>query len=101
MLLQVLKPALRPCFNPHKRLVVLRTTLEAIYVACHFLAPFLTDGVGRVFAMLGTPPLPICQLRSTLTNLQPGTLTSVGDIMYAKVDTAEALAAQASATDGH
>lgn len=87
--------------DPHKRLVVLRTTLEAIYVACHFLAPFLTDGVGRVFAMLGTPPLPICQLRSTLTNLQPGTLTSVGDIMYAKVDTAEALAAQASATDGH
>ena len=87
--------------DPHKRLVILRTTLEAIYVACHFLAPFLTDGVGRVFTMLGTPPLPICQLRSTLTNLQPGTLTSVGDIMYAKVDTAEALAAQASVTDGH
>jgi len=79
--------------NPAKRLAILRTTLEAIYVATHFLAPFLTDGAAKVFAMLNTPPLPICQLRTTLTNLKPETQTSVGEIMYAKAETKEALAA--------
>ena len=75
---------------------ILRTTLEAIYVACHFLAPILTEGVASVFEMLGTAPLPICQVRPSLTNLQPGTRTKVGAIMYAKVETKEALAAQAA-----
>jgi len=81
-----------------KRLVIVRTILEAIYVAIHFLSPFLVQGCAKVFECLGTPPVPISALRPALCNLTPGTKTKVGEILYAKVETADALAAQAAAS---
>ena len=45
----------------------------------------------------GTPPRAISELKPTLSNLTPGTPTTVGEILYAKVETAEALAKLAAA----
>ena len=79
-----------------KRLVVVRTILECIYATAHFLAPYLVHTAPKVFAMLNTAPVPIAKLSATLTNLQPGTQTAAGEILYEKVATAEALAKQAA-----
>ena len=51
--------------------------------------------VRQVFEKLGTPAVAIATLKSSLCNLQPGTQTSSGGILYEKVETAEALAKQA------
>lgn len=79
-----------------KRLAVVRTCLESIYVVVHFLSPFLVRGAQSVFEKLNTPPRPIATLQPTLAHLSAGTQTSVGGIMYEKVETKEALAAQAA-----
>lgn len=78
-----------------KRLVVVRTTLEGIYAAAHFLQPLLISGAATVFERLNTPAVPIVKLAGDLSNLKPGTQTNGGDILYQKVETAEALALQA------
>ena len=77
-----------------RRLAVVRTVLECLYAACHFLLPFLVFGAPKVFAKLGSPPVPIAKLRPKLDNLKPGTMTTVGGILYEKVETAEAVAKQ-------
>jgi len=79
-----------------QRLVVVRTVLESLYVACHFLLPFLVFKVPLVFERLNTPPTFIARLKPTLSNLTPGTSTSSGPILYEKVETAEALAKAAA-----
>ena len=78
-----------------RRLVVVRTVLEAVYAASHFLLPFLVYGIPKVFEKLNSPPTFIHKLKPTLDNLTPGTQVSVGGILYEKVETAEALAKQA------
>jgi len=76
-----------------------RTILECIYAAAHFLAPYLVFTAPKVFAMLNTPPVPIVKLSATLSNLRPGTQTAAGEILYEKVATAEALAKQAAESE--
>ena len=77
-----------------RRLVAVRTVLECVYAACHFLLPVLVNGAPKVFEKLGTPPVHIARLKPTLDNLKPGTQTASGGILYEKVETAEALAKQ-------
>jgi len=82
-----------------QRLVVVRTVLECLYATCHFLLPLLVNGAAKVFDSLGTPPTFIHSLKPTLTNLAPGTQTKPSGILYQKVETKEALAAQAAAAE--
>lgn len=83
-----------------KRLVIVRTVLECIYACSHFLAPFVLDGATKTFAKLNTPPKHIHSLKPTLDNLQPGNQCEVGgEVLYQKVETAEALAEQKKASD--
>ena len=77
-----------------QRLVVVRTTLEAIYVASLYLQPYLIDGANAVFKKLNTPPRPLHSLEDGLCHLTPGTATSAGDILYQKAETKEAIEQQ-------
>jgi len=77
-----------------RRQVIVRTLLEIIYVVSHFLQPTLTVATATVFIKLATPPLPIGHLRRSLSNLAPATKVTVGDVLFAKVETAEALEKQ-------
>jgi len=64
---------------------VVRTALEAIYAAAHFLSPYLVSGSAKIAAKLNTPLIPIVQLRGTFDNLKPGTKVDVGDVLYNKI----------------
>lgn len=75
-----------------RRLVIVRTLLEAIYASTHFMQPVLVEAASNVFNKLGTPPVPIAQLRITFDNLTPGTGTAAGELLFEKVATAEMLA---------
>ena len=61
--------------------------LEAAYVAAHFLAPFIPDAAEAIFAKLGTPAQPIWRLKKG-ANLAAGAKVAVGDILFAKHETA-------------
>ena len=79
---------------------MVRTILEVIYAACHFLAPVLVGAAATVFSRLGTPPRPIRELRPTLDHLTPGTQTATGDVLFEKVKLgAEELEAKAKAAE--
>jgi len=83
-----------------ERIVVVRTCLELIYVAAIFLQPVLITATAAVFTKLNTPPTEIQSLGASLDHLKPGTAVSVGDVLFAKVETKEALekaAAEAAA----
>ena len=49
----------------------------------------------QVFKKLNTPPVPINALPATLDCVAPGTQTTVGDVLFAKCETKEALEKQA------
>mmetsp|Transcript_27877 Transcript_27877/g.68544 ORF Transcript_27877/g.68544 Transcript_27877/m.68544 type:complete len:905 (-) Transcript_27877:84-2798(-) len=66
-----------------RKAVIIRSTLEAVYVAAHFLAPFIPDATDAIFQKLGTPAMPLWKLQRG-ANLAPGTTVSVGDILFAK-----------------
>ena len=75
-----------------RRLVVVRSLLEAIYACAHFLQPVLVEAAPKVFEKLGAPPRPISQLSPGYDNLAPGTRTVKGDVLYAKAQTADMMA---------
>ena len=66
-----------------RKAVIIRSVLEAAYVAAHFLAPVIPDAAEAIFAKLGTPATPIWRLKKT-ANLEPGAKVAVGDILFAK-----------------
>ena len=66
-----------------RKAVIIRSTLEAVYAAAHFLAPFIPDACDAIFKKLGTPAVPAWKLKRS-ENLAPGTAVSVGDILFAK-----------------
>ena len=39
-----------------RKAVIIRSTLEAVYVAAHFLAPFIPDATDAIFQKLGRGP---------------------------------------------
>ena len=70
-----------------RRPAIVRTTLEAVYVFMHFLAPTLPRTAGRVFSRLNSPPVPASSLRADFYNLKPGTAVTLGDILFKKIET--------------
>lgn len=64
-----------------------RATLEAVYVAAHFLSPFIPNTALHIFCKLGTNPKPIWKLSEGFDNLVPGTTVDVGEILFEKVET--------------
>jgi len=69
-----------------KRAVVVRSSLEALYVLAHFLCPFIPEGCEAIFKKLNTPAKPITKLSASFENLTPGTEIAVGEVLYAKLE---------------
>ncbi len=67
-----------------KRMAVVRTTLEAIYIAAHFLAPVIPIAAQKIFDCLNTPPKPSFML-CEFGNLMPGTPVVLGDVLFTKI----------------
>eukprot|EP01036_Dinobryon_divergens_P036838 gene36838-48043_t len=63
--------------NEPRRVKVVRTTLEALYVLAHLLAPVIPITAQAMFDKLGSPPMPITQLRTDMYNLKAGTPVTV------------------------
>jgi len=64
---------------------ILRSALEAIYIAAHFLAPFIPTTIATVFNTLNTPPRPITCLQPV--NLVPGTKIE-SNFVFKKIESA-------------
>jgi methionyl-tRNA synthetase len=64
---------------------IVRTTLEAIYVFTHFLAPVLPLAAEKIFTRLNTPPKSVHNLKTDFYNLVPGTPVTLGDILFTKL----------------
>ena len=69
-----------------RRPAIVRTTLEAIYVFTHFLAPVLPQSSGEIFRKLNTNPIVADKLDESFYNLKPGTNVSLGDILFKKIE---------------
>jgi len=86
--------------EPRKQKIV-RTTLEALYILAHFLAPVIPLSAESIFDKLNTPPVPAFKLLSTFYNLKPGTLVSVGEILFQKVELEDVTAANPTSAVGN
>lgn len=64
---------------------IVRTTLEAIYIFTHFLAPALPLSAEKIFTRLHTPPKSVHNLKTDFYNLIPGTPVELGDILFTKL----------------
>ena len=61
--------------------------MEAMYVVAHFLAPIVPGGAQVISDRLGTPLKDaIWKLSPNFDNLAAGTLITVGEPMYAKIE---------------
>jgi methionyl-tRNA synthetase len=69
-----------------RRPSVVRTTLEAIYVFTHFLAPVIPVAADKIFKMLNTCPMIANKLNSDFYNLVPDTKVSLGAILFQKIE---------------
>lgn len=100
------------CKDPVKRSQSVRTSLEAVYICAHFLAPVIPDATGqrtaccnlfsnsnldKIFNYLGTPPRAIKDLKATFDNLAVGTPISVGELLFHAVDVEDILKGQEKA----
>lgn len=69
-----------------RRPSIVRTTLEAVYVFMHFLAPVIPLTAEVVFERLNTSPIISRNLKSDFYNLRPGTEVVLGDILFRKIE---------------
>jgi methionyl-tRNA synthetase len=69
-----------------RRLSIVRTTLESVYVFMHFLAPILPLTAETVFQRLNTSPIESGKLQNDFYNLHPGTDVVLGDILFRKIE---------------
>jgi methionyl-tRNA synthetase len=72
-------------FDGPRRIAIVRTTLEAIYICSHYLAPSIPIATGEIFHRLNTLPRPTNLLRSDFYNLTPGTKITLGNILFTKI----------------
>lgn len=70
--------------NDVPRKTVVRATLEAIYALTHLLLPFTPVGCKKIFEKLGKEPTALKDLNRDCRNLEAGTATTVGDVLYEK-----------------
>ncbi len=66
--------------------IVVRSTLEAIYVLAHFLAPYIPAATEVIFSRLATPPRPIWRLQTDFLHLSVGTPVQTGDVLFIKFE---------------
>jgi methionine--tRNA ligase beta chain len=71
-----------------RRILIVRTALEAIYAFAHFLAPVIPFAAKAIFGMLNTGPVPATSLRRDFLNLTPGTPLTPGNILFQKIESA-------------
>jgi methionyl-tRNA synthetase len=69
-----------------RRMAIVRTTLEAIYLCAHYLTPSIPIAAGEIFHRLGTSPRPTNLLRGDFYNLIPGTRVHLGNILFTKIE---------------
>jgi methionyl-tRNA synthetase len=72
--------------DTQRKAAIVRTTLEAVYVAAHFLSPFIPAAAATIFERLGTPPRALWQLSAGFDQLAVGTPILSGDILFAKFE---------------
>jgi len=73
--------------NEHRRIIIVRTALEAMYAFAHFLAPVLPHTAQIIFQeRLHTPPISIHALKPNFFNLIPGTVISQGAVLFTKIE---------------
>ena len=70
-----------------RRVAVVRTGLEAVYIFMHFLAPFMPLAAQSIFKKLHTDPISIPNLKSDFYNLKPGAEVTVGSVLFSKIET--------------
>jgi len=87
--------------DPEKQKIIVRATLEAVYVAAHLLLPFLPTGGAKIFAKLHTEPVPLDELRRDCRNLKVGTPIEIGDILYAEIGKEDKKDAKSAAKESH
>lgn len=71
--------------EPARRAGVVRALLEGVYVAAHFLEPFVPGAAATIFDRLGTPPRPIPELDPGFGNVAAGTKVTHGAVLFAKL----------------
>ena len=69
-----------------RRPAIVRTTIEALYVFTHLLAPVIPLAADLIFQKLDTPPVPLKSLNHDFYNLKPGTQTNIGEILFRKIE---------------
>jgi methionyl-tRNA synthetase len=68
-----------------RRVPVVRTVMEALYLAAHFLAPIMPVVAENIFKKLGTGPRALFSLNLDFYNLAPGTPVEIGEILFTKL----------------
>ena len=87
--------------DPEKQKIIVRSTLEAVYAAAHFLLPFLPRGGAQIFAKLNTEPVALDELGRECRNLKVGTKVTIGDILYEEIGKEDKNDANAAAKESH
>jgi methionyl-tRNA synthetase len=72
--------------DSRRKAIIVRSTLEALYVAAHFLSPYIPTAAETIFARLNTQPQPLWSLGGDCNLLKVGTPVTSGDILFAKFE---------------
>ena len=69
-----------------RKSIIIRSTLEAVYVAMHFLQPYIPKACEVVFEKVGCKPVKIWELKPFGANLPSGAPVSIGDVLFSKFE---------------
>jgi methionyl-tRNA synthetase len=69
-----------------KKRGVVRTLLESLYIASHFIAPFMPNAIGDLFERLGNKPVSIPELlKGGWSNLKVDSVVTSGAAMFPRI----------------
>lgn len=71
-----------------RRVPIVRTALEAIYAFSHFLAPVMPLATQTIFTKIGVAPVSAHNLRDDFYNIPTGTVVTLGEILFQKIEVA-------------
>ena len=69
-----------------RKTVIIKSTIEAVYIAMHFLQPYIPKACELVFEKLGQPATKIWKLKPFGENIVAGAKVSIGDVLFAKFE---------------
>ena len=69
-----------------RKAVIIKSTIEAVYIAMHFLQPYIPRACELVFEKLGQPATKIWKLKPFGENVVVGAKVSIGDVLFAKFE---------------